>query len=93
MVIFVKILGSCNLSVIFTYLNFNRRKGNLEPGQYYLQSDGVLKTLPPGQTAPRGTQIVSVKSNNPQQPSQPKQVCLVSSGGGRIFNFVSVPFQ
>ena len=56
----------------------SKRKGTLEPGQYYLQPDGILKALPPGQTAPRGTQVVSVRSNNPQQQNQLSQSKHVS---------------
>ena len=52
---------------------FDRRKGNIQPGQYYLQPDGVLKPLPPGQSAPPGTQVVSVKSNVQQQKPQTQQ--------------------
>ena len=50
----------------------NRKKGSIQPGQYYLQPDGVLKSLPPGKSAPPGTQVVSVKSNVQQQKQQPQ---------------------
>lgn len=40
-----------------------KSSATLKPGQYYLGIDGVLRDLRPGQRAPSGTQVVSIKSN------------------------------